>query len=161
MKEVKTKRIDGYLHRIIQIEGDQNKINYTLQPIGWEFKPRDFFQILMGAAILAIPLAFTGEVWDLGKDLSMTRVVWIGITTITILGLYVYFNMYRFHLRNYIPHFLIRICLIYLGSLTVVTIILLLIDKAPFLTAPQIAIKRIVIIGFASSMSATVTDSLK
>jgi len=159
--EVKTKRVDGYLHRVVSMATEDGKTQYSLQPLSWEFKPRDFFQILIGAAIIGTPLAFTEEVWTLGQELPMQNALFIAVTTLVVLGLYVYFNFYRYHLRGYLMHYFLRVFLIYFGSIGVVTSILLLVGKAPFFTDPGTAIKRIIIIGLASSMSATVSDSLK
>ena len=60
--ETKVKRIGGYLHRVITVFDSAGKIiDYTLTPIMVEFRPRDLMQVIVGASILAVPVAFTEE----------------------------------------------------------------------------------------------------
>ncbi|MDZ7797967.1 MAG: hypothetical protein U5N56_13450 [Candidatus Marinimicrobia bacterium] len=72
------KRIGGYLHRIIPVADASGKIlSYTLKPVMVEFRPRDLLQIIVGASILAVPVAFTEETWMLGGELPLKNVLFL------------------------------------------------------------------------------------
>ena len=77
------KRIGGYLHKVIPVLDSTGKIiSYTLKPLMVEFRLRDLLQIIVGASLLAIPIAFTEETWDLGERLNhwgrRTGLRWFG-----------------------------------------------------------------------------------
>ncbi len=40
-----------------------------------EFRPRDLLQVLVGSSLLAIPMAFTAETWELGEQLPIINVI--------------------------------------------------------------------------------------
>jgi len=64
-KEYPIKRIGGYLHKVIPIADSTGKIlSYALKPLMVELKLRDILQILVGATILALPLAFAVSMGD-------------------------------------------------------------------------------------------------
>ena len=65
------KRIGGYLHRVVPIADSAGKVvNYALKPLMVEFHPRDLMQVIVGASILAVPVAMTEETWVLGSAVS-------------------------------------------------------------------------------------------
>lgn len=47
-----------------------------VEPVMVEFYPRDVVQTLVGATLLAVPMAFTDEVWRIGAELSTGRIGW-------------------------------------------------------------------------------------
>jgi len=64
----RVERVGGYLHRVVPILDISGKVlDYALKPLMVEFRPRDLMQVLIGAAILAVPGAFTEETWRLGE----------------------------------------------------------------------------------------------
>ena len=72
IKNIRTEfhRIGGRLYESIQILGDDGKVIRTLDiPMKVEMKIRDFLEVIVGASILAVPVAFTEEVWNLGENL--------------------------------------------------------------------------------------------
>ncbi len=161
-KEPTTKRIGGYLHKIIPIKDSTGKIlDYALKPFMVEFRPRDFLQIIVGASILAIPLAFTEETWVLGQKLPLFNVLLLSILSLVFISFFVYFNFYRFNFKGHKFEYFKRVISTYLGSLLVVGLILTIIQKCPWGTDNLTAIKRIIIVSFPASMSATVSDILK
>lgn len=156
------KRFGGYLHKVIPILDSTGKIiQYVVKPFMVELRPRDIMQIIVGSAILAIPVAVTEEVWQLSIKLPFQNVIVLFIISILFISLYVYFNFYRFHLKEFLFPFIKRVFAIYILSLFIVAILLITIDQCPILTNFEIAIKRIIIVAFPSSMSATVSDSMK
>ena len=70
----KTERIDGHLHFVHQVRDAQGNILKTVTgPLKVEFRLEDFGQLIAGACVMALPVALTEEVWDLGEALSPVR----------------------------------------------------------------------------------------
>jgi uncharacterized membrane protein len=166
MKEKKpqstVKRIGGYLHRVVPIVDSAGKIlNYALSPLMVEFRPRDLMQVIVGASILAVPVAFTEETWNLGAQLPLVNVLGLSALSLLFIALFVYFNFYRFSFKDHVWQYCKRVAAIYVFSLLVVSLILTIIRKCPWGTDNLLAVKRILIVAFPASMSAAVSDTLK
>lgn len=161
-QQTKIKRIGGYLHRIIPIMDTAGKaIHYTITPLMVEFKPRDLMQVIVGASILAVPVALTEETWNLGESLPLKNVLLLSTISIVFIGAFVYFNFYRYMLKGHIVEYIKRVASIYLFSLLIVGLILTIIQKCPWGIDNILAFKRIFIVAFPSSMSAAVSDTIK
>ena len=160
--EFTVKRIGGYLHKIIPVLDNTGKIvHHAITPLMVELRPRDIMQIIVGAAILAIPVGFTEETWDLGERLPLKNVLFLTIISIIFIATFVYFSFYRMNLKGHVFQYVKRVLATYLLSLVVVGILLTIIEKCPWGIDNILAIKRIIIVAFPASMSATVSDSLK
>ena len=156
------KRIGGYLHKVIPIkDAAGNVLNYALKPFMVEFRPRDLLQIIIGATILAIPLAYTEETWVLGETMPGINVSLLALISIVFISFFVYFNYYRFNFTGHGFEYFKRVSATYLCSLIVVGLILTIIQKCPWGTDNIVAIKRIIIVAFPASMSATISDIIK
>ena len=161
-KKPNIQRINGYLHRIIPIADATGKVlSYTIKPLMVEFRPRDLMQVIVGASILAVPVAFTEETWNLGADLPLRNVLILSALSVLFLGLYVYFNFYRNMFKTHAFEYVKRVIAIYLFSLIVVGILLTIIERCPWGVDNLVAIKRIMIVAFPASMSAAISDTLK
>ena len=126
-----------------------------------EFRPRDLMQVLVGASILAVPVAFTEETWKLGAELPLGNVILLSALSILFIALYVYLNFYRFHMKGHVLEYIKRTSAIYFFSLLVVAILLTIIGRCPWSTDLMVAIKRVLIVAFPASMSAAISDTLK
>jgi uncharacterized membrane protein len=156
------KRIGGYLHKVIPIKDATGKVlNYTLKPLMVEFRPRDLLQVIVGATILAIPIAFTEETWKLGEELPLANVLALAAISIIFIAAFVYFNFYRFNFKGHEVEYLKRIIATYVAALIVVGVILTIIRRCPWGTDNLLALKRIIIVTFPASMSATISDVMK
>ena len=156
------RRIGGYLHRVIPIVDETGKVvQHVLKPFMVEFRPRDLMQVIVGASLLAIPMAFTGEVWELGAELPLSNVLVLSGLSVLFIALFVYFNFYRFQFKGNGVEFVKRVCAIYLFSLLVVAVLLTIIQRCPWSTDFAVALKRVLIVAFPSSMSAAISDTLK
>ena len=161
-QEVKITRIGGYLHKITTILDSSGKVLYrSVSPLMVELRPRDIMQMIVGATILAIPLGFTEETWKLGEQLPLINVLYLTVLSILFISLFVYYNFYRFHLKGRVFEYIKRVIATYFVSLIVVGVLLTIIDKCPWQTDYMLAIKRIIIVSFPASMSATIADVLK
>jgi len=162
IKETTIKRIGGYLHRIVPIADKSGEvISYALKPLMLEFKPRDIMQVIIGAALLAIPVSLTEEAWNLGELLPITNIILIAFFSILFVSVFVYFNFYKVTLKGYVFEFSKRVIGTYLISLIVVALILTLIQKCPWGVDNVLAIKRIIIVAFPAAMSGTLSDTIK
>ena len=161
-KSLKIKRIGGYLHKIRTIKDSKgNILEHIITPLMVELRPRDILQIIIGASILAIPVGMTEETWNLGSELPLLNVILLTLIGIGFIAFFVYYNFYKDLLRNYKWNYIKRVLTIYFLSLLVIAIFLLIIQKSPWFSEPLVALKRLLIITYPCSMSATVTDVIK
>lgn len=156
------KRIGGYLHRVVPVKDATGKVlDYTLKPLMVEFRPRDVMQVIVGASLLSVPVAFTEETWVLGAELPLANIIGLSALSLLFIGLFVFYNFYRFNFKGHTLEFVKRVMGTYIISLLVVALLLSIINKCPWSTDYLTAIKRIMIVAFPASMSAAVSDSIK
>ena len=161
-KQTTIKRIGGYLHRVVPIVDKSGEIlSYALKPIMVEFKPRDVFQVIVGAMLFAMPLAFTEEVWNLGEDLPMKNVTTLSLLALFLIGVFVYFNFYRYSLKGHYFQFFLRVFSICFLTIAIVATTLTIIQKCPWSTDMTLAIKRVLLVSVPAAMSATLSDTIK
>lgn len=155
-------RIGGYLHRVVPISDATGKIlSYALKPVMVEFRPRDLMQVILGASVLAVPVAFTEETWNLGAELPLVNVLVLSGLSLVFIGLFVYFNFYRYLFKSHVWEYVKRVISIYIFSMLVVALLLTIIERCPWGIDNITAIKRIMIVAFPASMSAAISDTLK
>jgi uncharacterized membrane protein len=153
---------NGYLHRVIPIFDKSGKIvQRVVKPLMVEFRIRDMMQTVVGASILAIPAAYTEEAWNLGRDLPVANISAIALISILFIATFVFFNFYKSYIAEFQAQFVIRVITTYAVSFVVVAILLTVIGQCPWGTDNALALKRIVVVAFPASMSATITDALK
>jgi uncharacterized membrane protein len=156
------KRVGGYLHRVSPVFDKSGKVvEYVAIPLMVEIKPRDIMQIIVGASILAVPVAFTEETWVLGSQLPFLNVLTLSLLSLLFIAVFVYYNFYRNEIKDNVFNFAKRVLAIYCFSLLVVGAILTIIGKCPWGVDNILALKRIMIVAFPSSMSATLSDTIK
>lgn len=160
--ESTVKRIGGYLNRVVPIaDSTGTVINYALKPLMVEFRPRDLMQVIVGASILAVPVAMTEETWVLGAELPMRNVLMLSGLSLLFIAGFAYYNFYRFNFKGHLFEYIKRVAGIYLLSMLVVGLLLTVIQKCPWGVDNVLAIKRILIVSFPASMAAAVSDTLK
>nr|WP_298922910.1 DUF2391 family protein [uncultured Allomuricauda sp.] len=157
-----TKRIGGYLHKMVPITDASGKLlHYVTKPLMVELKPRDVMQIIIGSTILALPIAYTEEAWKLGEELPLLNVGFLSLLSLIFIALFVFFNFYRFNIKGYVFNYIKRVIATYLISILVVAVLLTIIQRCPWQDDFILAIKRIIIVSFPASMSATISDVIK
>ena len=131
-------------------------------PLFHEFHLKDVLQVIIGASILAIPVGFTREVWELGELLPIANIFGFIILSLLFISLFTYYHYHREQgLKKNHKHFTRRVVLTYVLSFFVVAVILVLIQKAPWQTNWILAFKRIALVTFPASMSGTIADAIK
>jgi uncharacterized membrane protein len=157
-----TVRVKGKLKELVTISDEQgNILQKILSPLMIEMYPRDIMQIIVGACILALPLAFTQETWEIGSSLPNENILAIMFISIFLTATFVYYNIYKTHLKNHWRSFIKRVITTYLLAFLVAGFILTLIDVAPWQTDVILALKRTILIALPASMSASVADVIK
>lgn len=156
------KRIGGYLHKITPVKDATGKIiHHVIAPLSVELKLGDILQIIVGATILAIPVGLTEEVWLLAEKLKVTNIILLILITISFISLFIYYNFYRYVLKDHVFEYIKRVIATYGLSIIVVGILLTIIEKCPWGINNMIAIKRIIITTLPAAMAATLSDTLK
>lgn len=155
-------RVNGQLHTVQSIVDEAgNVVQNIVTPLMVEFQLRDVIQILIGACVLCIPVAFTEEVWDLGTTLPGWNTIGIVLVSLVFLGFSGYFIFARGHFRGNEWDFVKRIACAYLITFAVSALMLFLVQKFPLVSDPATALTRAVLVAFPGCFSATVVDSLK
>lgn len=151
-----------HLHRLVPVLDRSGAIVSTiLKPLMVELRARDVIQIAVGSSVLAIPVAFTEETWNLGERLPLQNVILLGLVSLAFIAIFVYANFYRHYFREYGFEFVKRVVVTYVLSLTVVAALLTIIQQCPWTTDWVLALKRVMIVGLPASLSATMTDAIK
>ena len=133
-----------------------------VDPFFHEFHLKDVLQVIIGASILAIPVGFTKEVWELGETLQIINIFGFVILSLLFISLFTYYHYHREQgLKKHHKHFTRRVVLTYVLAFFVVGIILTLIQKAPWQTDWVLAFKRIALVTFPASLSGTLADAIK
>ena len=119
----------------------------------------DFAQIVIGAAVLAVPVSFSEEAWGTAIELPLPNLLLLFLLSIGFLALYSYQSMFQASVKKRVFVFVFRIFLAYLLTAIVVAVVLLSLNKLPLFDAPVIALKRIILVAMPASMGAIVVDS--
>lgn len=155
-------RLGKYLNEITIIKDPAGKIVHrAIKPLMTEFYFRDMVQVIVGATILAIPVAFTEETWVLGGELPWLNVIMLVVISLTFISLFVYHNYYNGSFKSNYLSFFQRVFSTYFISLLVVALLLTIIERASWFTFWDIALKRVFIVSLPASMSASIADVVK
>ncbi len=155
-------RIGGHLHKLTPIVDRAGRVvHHAVTPLMVEIKPADLIQILVGAALLSVPVSLTEEAWNLAEQLSTARIALLSGLSLGLIAVFVYCNFYHHHLREHLGPYVIRVLLTFSASLFVAGLLLTLLDRCPWGTDDVLALKRIVIVAFPASMSAALSDSIR
>jgi len=147
---------------IITLHDEKGKeVHKSISPLRVEFHFRDLLQVIIGASILAIPVGFTEETWHLGESLPFLNVLLLGLLSVLFISAFTYYHYHEEHSDLHWLEFMQRIFMTYVVSFLVVAVIMTLIQRTPWTTDLALAIKRVVIVTFPSSMSAAIADFLK
>lgn len=119
----------------------------------------DISQLIIGASVLSVPIAFTEEAWNLSRTLPAINLFVVVLLSLLFIGIYAFKGIYDGKVKNRIPTYILRVIFDYGITLCVVIIVLFALNKFPILSDSIIAIKRVIIISFPASMGAIVVDS--
>ncbi len=126
------------------------------------FKKLDFedlSQLIVGASVLSVPIAFTEEAWNLSRTIPVFNLGIIVFLTLLFIGMYAFKGIFQGQIKNRKGTFIKRVIIDYAVTLVVVIVVLFALNKFPIQSEPLIALKRTIIISFPASMGAIVVDS--
>lgn len=119
----------------------------------------DLSQLIIGASVLCVPIAFTEEAWNLSRTIPIFNLVIIMVLTLLFIAIYAFKGIFQGQIKARKGTFVKRVIIDYAVTLVVVVVVLLALNKLPIISEPLIAIKRTIIISFPASMGAIVVDS--
>ncbi len=123
------------------------------------FALRDIAEIAVGACIMAFPVAVTEEVWNLGEELPLLRVMFFAFTSLVVLGLVIFVLQHRREQATDHRVFLVRVLSTYGLTLVIAALLLFGVDRLDFMGSPAVSLKRIILVAFPASFAATAVDS--
>lgn len=124
------------------------------------FVARDVAEIAVGACVMAFPVATTGEVWDLGEELSGLRVFLFAVASMLFLGILTYGLHHRREARTNRKVLVQRVLATYGLTLTISALLLFGVARFDLFAEPWVSLKRMILVAFPASFAATVFDSL-
>jgi uncharacterized membrane protein len=143
------------------VEDDQGReVPVLTGPLKVEFRAPDLAQLVAGACVMALPVALTEEVWDMGASLSITHTLLIQLASLLVLAGFVWSLFYVKQMADNKRHFFRRVLSAYAVTFIVSFTLLFLFDKAP-LDDFGVAFTRTVLVAFPASFAATAVDFLK
>lgn len=125
-----------------------------------QIKWRDVLQVIVGAGILAIPVGFTEETWILGESLPMMNVFGLFILSILFIFTFTYYHYHHNLRKEHNAALVKRVIITYLFAFIIVSAILILIQRAPWMTDWAVALKRTIVVTFPCSLSAAIADTI-
>lgn len=149
------------LYRIKTHLSKGNKLIATLHPLHFKFETRDLAQIFIGSIVLASPFIVTGEVWELGAQMSTISAILYLVLSLFALSILLYYWRYQkvtFHGHIVKRELIKRLVVTYLLAFTTVAILLTLLDKAPWNTDAAIAMKRVIIVSLPACLGGAAID---
>ncbi len=160
-ESVSVRRIDGRLLSVRELKDASGKIIGTVtKQLKVEFKMDDVFQLVVGALVMAIPIAYAEEVWVLGETLTAGRIFLVSAASVVTLAVFVWSLFYDRHIGEYKADFAKRVMVAYLVTLGIALGVLLLIDKAP-IDDLSLVMRRAVLVAFPAAFAAAAVDYIK
>ena len=119
----------------------------------------DISQIVIGAAVMAIPIAFSEELWEFGETLPAFNIFLLVIISLIIQLFYTYFSLFQGREKRY-SLIVFRVLLNYALTFMTVAIILFVLNRVAFDLNFLVGFKRIIILCFPASLGAVIVDGL-
>lgn len=137
-------------------------MNTATKPVGVpvQFVRRDIAEIAVGACVMAFPAATAQEIWDLGEELTVLRVLLFGLASLFFLGVLVFLLHHGPEVPADRGVFLRRLLSTYGLTLVIAALLLFGIDQLDLFGHPLVAIRRTVLVAFPACFAATVVDNL-
>lgn len=136
----------------------------SINPIK-EFNAKDILQIIVGAFVLAVPVGFTQEVWELGEKLPFFNTMIIFILTLFFITIFTYYSYHREHLnanaKHHIGELTKRVISTYIISFIIVTILMSAIQVTPLLIKDIHSFNIIILVTFPAAIGAVISDRIK
>jgi uncharacterized membrane protein len=120
----------------------------------------DVLQNIIGAALLAIPVGFTQEVWELARILPMENTIFLAMMSLIFITAFVFYQYHKHGLHHHKVHFLRRVLTTYCFAFLTVASFLTVLQITNWGYEPIESLKLVIIVSFPASLSAAVADTL-
>ncbi len=117
----------------------------------------DISQIIIGAAVMAVPIAFSEELWKFGETLPLTNIVILLCLSLVIQFFYTKFSIFQAQQKSFTV-ILARVSVNYLLTFITVGIILFALNRLSLSSQILIGLNRVVILTFPASLGAVIVD---
>jgi uncharacterized membrane protein len=117
----------------------------------------DVSQIIIGAAVMAIPIAFSEELWNFGETLPSLNILMLAVLSLAIQLFYTYFSLFQGKEERYF-HIVFRVSLNYVLTFLTVGIILFALNRLSIASDLFVGFKRMIILSFPASLGAVIVD---
>ena len=123
------------------------------------FHWKDLAEVVLGACILGFPVAATEEIWNLGAELPLGRVLIFAVASIFLLATVIY--VIHRHEGRPLSHktFMLRVVGTYGATFAISALLLLGLDRLELFQEPLVALKRTILVAFPASFAAALVDS--
>lgn len=108
---------------------------------------------------MAIPIAFSEELWRFGETLPGLNILMLFVLSIVIQGFYTYFSLFQGKEKRYLK-IIFRVFFNYTLTFFTVAVILLTLNRIPFDSDIFLGLKRIIILCFPASLGGVIVDGL-
>ncbi|GIU68357.1 MAG: hypothetical protein KatS3mg001_207 [Candidatus Pacearchaeota archaeon] len=144
----------------------KRKVSFVdVLPIETKLDSHDLLQIIIGSSLLAIPIGFTQETWEIGGFLPLTNILALALISIIFLVIFTYVHYHQEHInsnpKRHIYEMLKRVFATYIISFFIVGLFLQIINVADWTNNLLVSFKRTVVVNLPSSMGAALSDRLK
>lgn len=129
------------------------------EPAEPRFRWGDLAEVVTGACILAFPVAATEEIWSLGAELAIGRVLTFAVGSIALLAIVIHV-IHRHEGRPLSKKtFILRVAGTYAATFAISALLLLGLDRLDLFQEPLVAVKRTILVAFPASFAAALVDS--
>lgn len=125
------------------------------------FKVSDVGQIAVGACVMAFPVIMAEELWDLGAELSLPRVLYFALASWFFLGAFIRLMHHDPGVEHSRQEFFKRVISTYMITLVICALLLFGIDRLELIDNPLVGLKRTILAAFPASFAATVVDGME
>ncbi len=125
-----------------------------------ETRLKDVAQIVVGAGAIALPIAMSKDTWEIAEELPPSNIIAIACMSVLLIAGFVYAAYFRGRFRKHWRYFLLRVLSIYGLTVIVSSANLLVVNQAPWLTDPTVALNQTVLVALPASFAATIVDHL-
>ena len=117
----------------------------------------DISQIIIGAAVMAVPIAFSEELWKFGETLPLINILILLCLSLVIQFFYTKFSIFQTQQKSFTV-ILARVSVNYLLTFITVGIILFALNRLSLSSSFLIGLNRVVILSFPASLGAVIVD---
>jgi len=117
----------------------------------------DISQIIIGAAVMAVPIAFSEELWTFGETLPVINIILLLSISLFIQFFYTHFSIFQGKEKR-VTIICSRVILNYILTFITVAIILFALNRLSFSSNYLVGLNRIIILSFPASLGAVIVD---